>query len=57
MLPGWTLKMAGYCLIGSVKRCGTSRYSVKGRMRLDDNVNTLSATLGGAEVSIEVKTD
>ena len=31
--------------------------SVKGRMRLDDNVNTLSDTLDGAEVSIEVKTD
>ena len=31
--------------------------SVKGRMRLDDNVNTLSDTLDGAEVSIEFKTD
>ena len=31
--------------------------SVKGRVRLDDNVNTLSNTLDGAEVSIEVKTD
>jgi hypothetical protein len=31
--------------------------SVKGRVRLDDNVNTLSDTLDGAEVSIEVETD
>ena len=31
--------------------------SVKGRLRLDDNVNIRSDTLDGAEVSIEVKTD